>query len=41
MISRLILIDIALDNLWILLGEKRCWSLLGLKGLKTTFARKH
>ena len=29
----LILIDVALDNLWILLGENWCWSLLGLKGL--------
>ena len=29
----LILIDFALDNLWILLGENWCWSLLGLKGL--------
>ena len=27
----LILIDFALDNLWILLGENWCWSLLGLK----------
>ena len=23
--------DVALDNLWILLGENLCWSLLGLK----------
>ena len=29
----LILITISLDNLWILLGENWCWSLLGLKGL--------
>ena len=34
MIIWLILIDVALDNLWILLGENWCWSLLGLKGLK-------
>ena len=32
-IMLLILIDFALDNLWILLGENCCWSLLGLKGL--------
>ena len=30
----LILIDVALDNLGILLGENWRWSLLGLKGLK-------
>ena len=24
--------NLSLDNLWILLGEKWCWSLLGLKG---------
>ena len=29
----LILITISLDNIWILLGENSCWSLLGLKGL--------
>ena len=29
----LILITISLDNVWILLGENWCWSLLGLKGL--------
>ena len=40
MIIWLILIDVALVNLWTLLGENWCWSLLGLKGLKTTFARK-
>ena len=33
MIIWLILIDVALDNLWILLGEYWCWSLLGLWGL--------
>ena len=33
MIIWLILITISLDNLWILLGENWCWSLLGLKGL--------
>ena len=31
-INLLILLDFALDNLWILLGENWCWSLLGLKG---------
>ena len=35
MIIWLILIDVALDNLWILLGENWCWSLLGLKRLNT------
>ena len=34
MITWLTLIDVALDNLWILLGENWCWSLLGLKGLR-------
>ena len=29
----LILITLSLDNVWILLGENCCWSLLGLKGL--------
>ena len=33
MIIWLILITISLDNIWILLGENWCWSLLGLKGL--------
>ena len=33
MIIWLILITISLDNVWILLGENWCWSLLGLKGL--------
>ena len=32
MIIWLILITISLDNIWILLGENWCWSLLGLKG---------
>ena len=32
MIIWLILITISLDNVWILLGENWCWSLLGLKG---------
>ena len=32
-INLLILLDFALDNQWILLGENWCWSLLGLKGL--------
>ena len=30
----LILITLSLDNVWILLGENCCWSLLGLKKLK-------
>ena len=30
----LILITLFLDNVWILLGENWCWSLLGPKGLK-------
>ena len=30
----LTLITISLGNIWILLGENWCWSLLGLKGLK-------
>ena len=29
----LILITLSLDNVWILLGENCCWSLLALKGL--------
>ena len=29
----LILLTLSLDSVWILLGEKWCWSLLGLKGL--------
>ena len=29
-----ILITLSLDNVWTLLGENCCWSLLGLKGLK-------
>ena len=29
----LTLITISLGNIWILLGENCCWSLLGLKGL--------
>ena len=36
----LILIDVALDNLWILLGENWCWSLLGLKGLTKYCTRR-
>ena len=31
----LILITLSLDNVWILLGENWCWSLLALKGLTT------
>ena len=33
MIIWLILITSSHDNVWILLGENWCWSLLGLKGL--------
>ena len=36
MIILLILITLSLGNVWILLGENCCWSLLGLKGLNTT-----
>ena len=32
MIIWLILITISLGNIWILLGENWCWSLLGLEG---------
>ena len=31
----LILVTICLDNVWILLGENYCWSLLGVKGLNS------
>ena len=34
MIILLILITLSLDNVWILLRENCCWSLLGIKGLK-------
>ena len=37
MIIWLILIDVALDNVWILLGENWCWSLLGLNGKEGDF----
>ena len=30
----LILITLALENVWIMLGEILCWSLVELKGLK-------
>ena len=30
----LILITLSLENVWIMLGEIFCWSLLELKGLK-------
>ena len=33
MIILLILITLSVDNVWILLGENCCWSLLALKGL--------
>ena len=29
----LVLINLSLDNVWILLGEKFSWSLYGIKGL--------
>ena len=31
-----ILTTLCLDNVWTLLGENCCWSLLGLKGLRNT-----
>ena len=34
MIIFYILTTLSLDNVWTLLGENCCWSLLGLKGLK-------
>ena len=37
MIIFYILTTLSLDNVWTLLGENCCWSLLGLKGL-TCFA---
>ena len=37
MIIFYILTTLSLDNVWILLGENCCWSLLGLKGF-TRFA---
>ena len=33
MILFFILTTLSLDNVWTLLGENCCWSLLGLKGL--------
>ena len=33
-IISLTFITISLSNVWILLGENHCWSILGLKGLK-------
>ena len=30
----LILITLSPENVWVMLGEILCWSLLGLKGLK-------
>ena len=33
MITFYILTTLSLDNVWTLLGENCCWSLLGLKGL--------
>ena len=35
-----ILTILSLDNVWTLLGENCCWSLLGLKGLKGTHLAK-
>ena len=37
MIFFYILTTWSLDNVWTLLGENCCWSLLGLKGLKSEF----
>ena len=34
MIIFYILTTLSLDNVWTLLGENCCWSLLGLKGLR-------
>ena len=34
MIILLILITLSLDNVWKMLGENCCWSLLGLKRLR-------
>ena len=36
----LILITLSLDNVWILLGENWCWSLLALKGLNIVVLHK-
>ena len=35
-----ILTTLSLDNVWTLLGEKCCWSLLGLKGLTHSSVKK-
>ena len=37
MIIFYILTTLSLDNVWTLLGENCCWSLLGLKGLNKNF----
>ena len=36
----LILITLSLDNVWILLGENWCWSLLALNGLNIVVLHK-
>ena len=36
-----ILTTLSLDNVWTLLGENGCWSLLGLKGLSDEFLCLH
>ena len=41
MIIKLILITLSLDNVWILLGENWCWSLLWLKGLIQAYIVKN
>ena len=40
MIIFYILTTLSLDNVWTLLGENCCWSLLGLKGLTHSSVRK-
>ena len=34
LIILLVLISLSFKNVWIMIGEILCWSLLGLKGLK-------
>ena len=40
MIIFYILTTLSLDNVWTLLGENCCWSLLGLKGLNRSFCKR-
>ena len=40
MILFFILATLSLDNVWTLLGENCCWSLLGLKGLSRLDLKK-